>query len=231
MRKILFSAVLILICLQTVFSQETPQLKETAAFRIGINVAPGIAWMKANSNNLTSKGSRFGFLYGLITEYYFTSNYGICSGIDVMYDGGNITDNTNKEFYINDLKYKLQYIEIPITLKMRTKEYGYLSYFAQFGLGGSYNMKAKADNEVTKTGSTPPVNGYPLNEVNKDVTGDNINMFRASFIVGGGFEYSLTGNTKALVAVSFNNGLTNILKGKQNKAINNLLCLKIGIIF
>ena len=84
-------------------------------------------------------------------------------------------------------------------------------------------MVAKADYKYI---GPPPL---PSAENNVNVT--DINMFRALFIVSGGVEYSLTGNTKALTGIAFNNGLTNILKGKPNKAINNFLGLNVGIIF
>lgn len=113
---------------------------------------------------------------------------------------------------------------------MKTKEYGYIAYYAQIGLGVSYNLKAKADNVAMATTSTPSV-PVPENETDKDVTGDKINMFRGSFIVSGGIEYSLRGNTKLLAGITFNNGLTNILKGKPNKGINNFIGLNLGIIF
>lgn len=224
MKKELLFIALIIFSFKAVYSQDTSTpVKENSPMRIGINIAPGIAWIKPNSNNITSNGSKFGFLYGLIGEYYFTPYYGIASGIDVMYDGGQIQYNDLNP--IKSEKYKLQYLEIPITLKLKTKEYGYLSYDAQFGLGISYNMVAKADYDYI---GQPPL---PPSASDVYVTNKDINMFRLSFIVSGGVEYSLTGNNKVLAGISFDNGLTNIIKGKPNKGINNLLSLNLGITF
>ena len=87
MKKILFISAIIFICVKAVYSQEN------FPFRIGVDIASGLAWIKPNSSNITSDGSKFGFQYGLMGDYYLTSFYAITSGIDVMYNGGKIQYN------------------------------------------------------------------------------------------------------------------------------------------
>jgi hypothetical protein len=60
---------------------------------------------------------------------------------------------------------------------------------------------------------------------------DNINALRASMILGAGIEYRLSGNTSFYTGLRFNNGFTDILNDKKNKAINNVLGLEIGFFF
>ena len=44
-------------------------------------------------------------------------------------------------------------------------------------------------------------------------------------------EYNFSGNTSLLVAVTYNNGFTDILKSKDVKAMANYLELTVGIFF
>ena len=44
-----------------------------------------------------------------------------------------------------DRSYSLQYVELPLTFKMRTKEMGYTTVYGRFGLGLGMNVKAEAD--------------------------------------------------------------------------------------
>jgi hypothetical protein len=226
-RKIVALSVFIVFFFNYAFSQDTPSSK---SFRLGLKVAPTMSWIKPNTKDVSKTGSKFGLAYGLMGDFYFTDNYGLSTGIDVSYGGGKMDDKrfvNNTPGYTESMTYNLQFIEIPVTLKMRTKEYGYLTYFAQFGFGGSFNIKAKQGYDIT---GTPPT-GRLQKDTDLDVTGDKINMFRASFIVGFGAEYSLTGSTRFIIGVGFNNGLTDILKEKGLKGTNNFLSLNAGILF
>ena len=57
------------------------------------------------------------------------------------------------------------------------------------------------DDNTTKDGEVPDIN-----------IKDNINALRLGFIVAGGIEYNLSGNTSIVAGVGYNNGLNNILK-------------------
>ncbi|MFW5725534.1 MAG: hypothetical protein ACOCX0_03730, partial [Bacteroidota bacterium] len=140
-----------------------------------------------------------------------------------------VTDET--PFTMAERTYNLQNVEIPFTLKMKTREIGYNTYFAKFGFGGGVNLRAKADEKLY----TPDTTTSTLFE-DKDIKGD-IPLFRASMIVGLGVEHSLGGTTALVGALTFNNGFTSILAGKDytgqrnQQARANYLELSIGIIF
>ncbi len=229
MKKTVLIFTVILLTYNINYSQETNQ--DTKFVRIGLKVAPSVAWMKPNSTTYTNNGSKFGFSYGLMTDFFFSENYGISTGIDVSYGGGKLGfKGAVSGDTLRDSKFKLQYIEIPVTLKMKTNKIGNISYYAQFGFGVSVKLKAKED--WIYSGANAPLanNGQSGADVIKD-----LNLFRGSFIVGLGGEYSLTGTTKFLAGIYFNNGLTHVLNSKSREsksdAINNSIGISVGILF
>jgi opacity protein-like surface antigen len=151
--------------------------------------------------------------------------------------------------------YRLQYVEVPLTLKLRTNEIGYITYWGQFGIVPGLNINAKGDDTVdflygksdTGWGETDRVS---FSSEDEDIKND-INIFRVGLLIGAGIEYSLSGNTAVLAGITYNNGFTDVLDGdlvvtdesdkpvfeggnpKKNemKSMSNILQLNIGIKF
>ncbi len=206
-------------------------------FRLGLTGSPSVAWFKSETEGYRSEGVRFGISYGLLAEFIMAEQYTFATGINVTYFGGKlnfpIADAVSAEnsFSQQERIYKLQNIEIPLTLKMKTREIGYNTYFAKFGFGGSVNMSAKADDTFFNHSDSST-----LHQNDVDIKGDTP-LFRASMIVGIGLEHSLGGSTSLVTGLTFNNGFTNILKGKdytdlrKQQARANYLELSIGILF
>ena len=126
--------------------------------------------------------------------------------------------------YTQRTKLSLQFIEIPLTLKMRTNEIGYCTYFFQVGLSPGYAIRTKADIEI---------NDVVIDD-NADVS-DQINELNLSMILSAGVEYSLGGSTSLLLGLTFNNGFLDLLDdtdydGKV-KGNSNYLALMAGVMF
>jgi hypothetical protein len=230
MKKI--AILLIITLVASSFSRVSAQ-----GFRLGLKGSPGIAWYKSETDGYSSEGVRFGASYGFISEFILAEQYNFATGINVMYFGGKlsypIADEPSDEnpFTHNERIYRLQSLEIPFTLKMKTREIGYNTYFAQFGFGGSVNLSAKANDRFYTTSGSNTLN---VNDV--DIKGSTP-LFRASMILGLGVEHSLGGTTALIGGITFNNGFTNILKGRdyanirKQQARANFLELSIGILF
>ncbi len=206
-------------------------------FRLGLTGSPSVAWFKSETEGYNSEGVRFGISYGLLAEFIMAEQYTFATGINVTYFGGKlafpIADavSSANPFTQQERIYKLQNVEIPLTLKMKTREIGYNTYFAKFGFGGSVNMSAKANDTFYNNSDSST-----LNQNDVDIKGDTP-LFRASMIVGLGLEHSLGGSTSLVTGLTFNNGFTNILKGKdytdlrKQQARANYLEFSIGILF
>jgi hypothetical protein len=124
-------------------------------------------------------------------------------------------------------------VELPLTLKLRTPEMGYIKVWGQFGVGLGVNVSAKANEEVvyayqqlTNEAGNPewfavaPNDLRNTSEENVDIK-DEISLFRTSLIAGGGIEYNLSGTTSLLFGVTFNNGFSDALRGKGVKKDKN----------
>jgi hypothetical protein len=199
-------------------------------FRFGIHGNTGLAWMKSDQDSLEYQGMKLGYGWGFIGELTIADNFSFASGFDVNYTGGKLQKIGVYHIYDNDTllstctaNYRFQFLDIPLTLKMKTNEINYVTYFARIGgsIGICLNSKADYDYESISGSKTA---GLPDQNLK-----DEKRFFRANFLIGGGIEYSLGGTTTALAELSFVNGLTYQLK--DTKAIGNYVMMKVGIMF
>lgn len=218
-------------------------------FRLGLTASPTISWLSPDTRGVESEGNRIGFKYGVIADFNFAENYAFSTGIFMNYTGGKISFpsiSTNSvgatDYGKTESVIKLQYIEIPLTLKLRTNEIGYITYFGQIGFGVSINIGAKSDLEVTNAA------GNTLFKLDDEKISDEINLFQSSLIIGAGAEYNVSGNTAILIGLTYHNGFTNVLdfkvpKTDRNgtlstsgetqsvKGTNNYVSLTLGVLF
>ena len=176
-------------------------------FRFGINLDPVISWFSPDSKPIDKDGAKLGFNGGLIIETNFQKNYIFATGINLAYLGGNLLYDSAVIIKVKDataaalqpgttVEYNLQYISIPLSLKMKTNQIGYISYYGQLGLTPQVNIKARAKSQ-----------GGLLD---KDNVIEEIGIFNLSYFIGGGIEYSLGGTTALNVGIFFNLSLIHI---------------------
>lgn len=203
----------------------------------GIEISPIISWMKPDiTKRIDNEGVKFGFNFGFIGDLNLGDNFAFSTGILVNNFGGQlkyhdsipqftVDKGTSDSIYSFDpgvvIDYKLQYVEIPFSLKGKTNEIGYITYFLKAGISPMIKWKARGD--VTQGN----ISGE---SITKEVTG-----FGFGFHVGGGIEYSLGGNTKMLIELVYTNGLSDFTKTEttegNEKVILNCLALRLGILF
>lgn len=219
------------------------------SFRFGMKAAPLVSWMKPDFQNVPANfsfenaGLRAGFCWGPVAEIELNETFLISTGLDINYTSGklkgNLLDPNSNDLVKWEQLYKNRFIELPVMLKFRTKEIGYLRYFGLFGMGAGFRYKAETEFSRISSGVTQTTKS--------EDDGKYINSFRGSLQVGAGVEYSLAGNTALVGSLVFNNGLTNMLKNQfepilvglnqdpfnsiTEKSITNYLQLNIGILF
>ena len=192
-------------------------------FRMGLAISPNVAWMVSTDYDHEPRGARINFGYEFIADILFTNNYALGLGVHIFNTGGDVrylvVDPENDDYLMNvDRSYKLQYVELPFTFKMRTKEMGYTTLYGKFGLGLGLNIKSEADEAryrsyqevINGEWSTYNVGGSPISdriEIDSD-----IRLFRAAMIIGGGLERTLSGTTALTVGLNYNAAFTNTHK-------------------
>lgn len=214
MKKII---ALSLVCLSTVavFAQGN--------FRLGLQASPNFAWIKSDIADANNKvGLKFN--YGLITEFKISDNYLFSSGIGHAYDGGKLTAALKDTSEALEVNYAAQFINIPLLLKMRTKEIGYMRYFALFGLTTGIKVGEKVSIDKGQDLVDPSIS--------------YVNLFKASLTIGLGAEYNLGGSTNLIGGLTFNNNFTNmldkddsLLETSASKNFFNSVAVTIGVIF
>ena len=221
---------LFIIILLTSFSTST-----MAQVRFGLKISPNMSWTKPDSPDLDRSGSSFGYSFGLITDLVVgqKENYAFSTGILLNNTGGkytqNYSDTITSQSYKVESTINLRYVEVPLTMKLKTNEIGYMTYFGLIGIGTAFNIRAKADLEQV-------VNGQVVKLEDEDI-GDRTNLFKASLIVGGGIEFNISGETYLMAGITYNGGFTNTFDGvkdddgKDVNVLQNYLELNLGVFF
>ncbi len=212
-----------------------PAISQDSGVRFGLTLSPQVSWMSSGDNGLEGNGSYFGFTYGLLMDVLIPTNYAFATGLLVSYDGGKLTYTDDTEFNTfpgvvypggTNVDYRIQYIEIPLSMKLRTNQIGYITYFGQFGLQGGIEVRSRADIESYSSGVSQTQTKVSFG---KDVTPGNFGL-----LIGGGLEYELTGNTALLLALQFNNGFIDVTDNPKDYKTSSTLShfrLQLGVYF
>ncbi|MEZ5198775.1 MAG: porin family protein [Bacteroidales bacterium] len=211
---------------------------QVKSFRFGVKAAPNLGWISPDSDDIKKDGASMGFTWGFITDVTLTENYFLKTGFDFNYINGKVTmpysqtmgSNTDPTPGTLSRKYNFQYIEIPLSLKMRTNPFGKTALFGCIGLGTSFNLKATSQDEFT--GDDGETASNDDNSVKNEVV-----LVRESLIAGVGIEYFFDNSASLIVDFSYNYGLNNIynfeniVSNEKQKGTLNYFQLNLGIMF
>ncbi len=197
--------------------------------RLSFTGSPSLNWMVTNSKTAAREKSIAGYNFGLNADLYFSEDerYSLLTGLLITNIGGEISYKPNSDFQFggatlpssSKIRYRLRYVEIPFTLKLRTDQFKRMRYWGEFGLAGMVNIDAKGD-------SNP-------GDLKKANIHDEVNLFNLAMDVGLGFDFDLGGSNSVTTGFIFQNGLTDVTTNNafSDKTIVNSLKLKIGLIF
>lgn len=104
-------------------------------------------------------------------------------------------------------QYKSTFLTLPINLRLKTKEIGYITYYGNIGLLASIHLKTKANDEAFKNGSSSADKFTDLN-VSKDMA-----FTKFGFNVGGGIEFNVAGTTSFIAGINWVQGFSNYVRG------------------
>lgn len=237
---------------------------EDKNFRFGIKVNPMLTWFRPDDGKTLEKdGIKAKFGYALMAEFKIAKVVSFGTGIGADYEGGKLKFNDTVSYFIQDevfttnpdtskpfarymvngRSYDVNYVNIPITLKMKTKEIGAMTYYAIFGGDLGIRTKAKVKDESPTPLTTVPSGFKYSSEDTQDNTKD-MNVMRTSLNVGAGFEYNLAGTTSLVVGINYRRGMLPaikkeseyLLKGTTDSSFKSTvlgdgLLLTIGMLF
>jgi hypothetical protein len=228
----LFPAMLIAVFPHTSMAQESVPVKYT----IGIHADPLITWFGSDNSIISNKGARPGFNFGITVNRFFGPNYAFSTGINLISAGGRLISDSSTIFYATDaakvlklttvaagqsIVYKVQYLSIPIGLKLQTNQIGYITFFTDLGVDPKVVIGGKAD--------IPSVSVKNINAM------EEIRTFTMSYHIIGGIEYGVGGNTAVVLGLGFENNFLDITreKGSQpaDKITHKLLSFRFGVNF
>lgn len=206
-------------------------------FHFGLNFTPGYYWLSASSPNAKGSGS-LGYGFGVNLEFYFTQNYGFCTGLELTSFKANYTNTTSwtaKNLSTADSitahALKVQYLEIPLLLKLKTLPIGLMKYFGIVGLNPGIRVKATDSYTVTGLAINPAGNSYTANyNVSNVSASSKTSVLRLAYLIGAGVEYNIAGSTSLQGAISFDSDFLNMLSG-SNSVTNKTIKLTIGVLF
>ena len=164
---------------------------------MGLYLSPTFNFIQTDAKNTTTS-SKPGVIYGYAFELSLNENHYIESGFAISYKGGVMnTNNLNTE-------YKVEYITLPLLIKMRSRQIGYFNYFAKIGPSINFKIQEETNN-------------------NARAAGVDISIFL-------GAEYSLGGKTAIEGSLFFNNNITNSI-GNTQQALFHQIGIRVGFLF
>jgi hypothetical protein len=232
MKRIFFVVFLTgLVAVQPLFSQMKP-------FRFGLKVAPTIGWMSPDTEDYENDGSAAGFNWGFISDFTITENYFFATGFSINYLNSKLKYPYKTDLVINSdtvtkegtlaRRYKLRYIDVPLSLKMKTNQFNNVQFYGQIGFTAGLNIKSNSEDNFSYD------DGSEKQE--KDIS-DDITFLKGALILGAGVEFYLDQSTSLVAGIIFSNGISNVLKGNnaitnyRQKAVPNYFELTLGVIF
>lgn len=218
--------------------------------QFGFELSPAISWLTTDDNKINANGSNLGLKLGMIGEFFFRENYSITTGVGFHFNAGGklFYEESIDSFSLwpeagvpgndvydggTDFKYSIQYVEIPLGLKLRTREFGYLKYYVEPRLTMGFRTQAKGNILNTNLDS----------EEDYDIQ-SAVNLLNLSWGFGGGVEYTVSSSTAIIGGLAFQSSFTDLTKDKNtsitfqgntteedSKGKFNSIILRLGVMF
>jgi hypothetical protein len=198
-------------------------------FRLGFQASPQLGWMKSGKSEVVNNGSRIGIDYGLVADLSFAEHpkYILNTGLLVSNQAFSSHFNYEKPFYINgytfdnavDIDFRMNYIQVPLDIKLKTDQFYRFTFWGQFGLTNYFNLSATANSSD--------------NQLNDESVNSSMSFYYLGMLMGAGADYDLGGSTSVCFGIQYSDGLTDFtsIKNLNDKATFNSLKLVIGVMF
>ncbi len=195
--------------------------------KMSVHASPQITWLSSDEKEVDPDGSRFHMQTGLNADLFFQDHYALSLGFGLNNLGGSLlyADSTlfvSKEdsIYVmpgQSVRHKLQYLDFPVGLKLKTEELGYTTFYLQLGFNPMININATG---ISEDGTLDDEN---IRETTR--------LFCLGYHAGLGVEYRLGGNTALVGGLRWSAGLTDVTDNDRANVSLRSLSLHLGILF
>ena len=220
----------LLLCLTFLLVSTTVRAQFAGDLKFGIQISPTFSGMNTNNNLINRDGTNLGLKLGVIGEYYFGETYSFHTGLGFHFNTGGSLFYENQfqrvdiwqESLDNALttvpdsisgglgyKYDLQYVEIPLGLTLRTREFGYLRYYVRPALHLGI---------LTQSRGSIKNAGFVGSEETFDIS-SAVNALNLGWSLGAGIEYSLSQSTALVGGLAFQSGFADVTTDKGTSVV------------
>lgn len=227
-RPISYNRLVIAVIFTAALSTATAQGQQ---LHLGLFADPLVGWYSSGNDDITGGGVRAGFATGLAVNWYFSQNYAFSTGLTFLKTGG-VQSSTDTVTYLfsnfttevlpgDKAIYSASYITMPIGMRLRTNQIGYLSLFTDVGLDPGF---------LNRGNITIPSAG-----VENELASKELRKFNLGFHIHAGTEYSLGGSTVLVLGLGYEQGFTDVTKDNtgqpEDKTVNKMIRVRLGIFF
>jgi hypothetical protein len=195
--------------------------------KFSVHFDPQFAWFSSDEDMVSPDGPIFHIQTGLQMETHFAENYAFSLGFGVNNMGGHLLYADSTRFVSGEdtllalpgerIRQRLQYLDLPLGLKLKTEELGYATFFLQVGFNPMVNINAFATSED--------------GTFDKENIREETNLFYLGYHAGGGVEYRLGGNTALIGGLRWSSGLTDVTDNDRANVNLRAISVHVGIIF
>lgn len=215
------------ILLLSLFLGSVIVLEGQSRMKISVHADPQFAWFNSDEDDVVTDGSIFHIQTGLHMDLFFDRNYAFALGFGINNLGGNLLYADSTAFFSRTdtvvaipgqrVRQNLQYIDIPLGLKLKTEELGYATFFIEAGFNPMININAFASSSDDL--------------LNKENIRESTRLFNLAYHAGIGVEYRLGGSTAVIGGIRWTSGLTDVTDSDKANVTLNALSIQIGLLF
>jgi len=256
MKKTIITAVALLLVGGSLFAQDSKVEEVLNANRFGLFIGVGSSWLNPKSStqeeySLSNAGGRPAFAFGLNAERVLNERYAVYSGIGVEWEGGQVLANLSNgqtapdTTYASrmDVTYKMQYIRVPLGLKLKAANIANLRIFGLIGADAGVLISKRTD--IDRQFYDGVAGTFSATDSEVDTKNSATVPFNLGYQIGIGAEYDITDNNAVYFKVLYRNGLIDVTnpdgligtgnmdnyKFKDGNVASNMFGIRVGYFF
>lgn len=249
-KNILFAALFSVVgCFQAV-AQDTKIEEAFKTYRFGLYVGPSLNSLRPasdvyNGYEITKEKGNKGLSFGLMVDYNVNERYAIQTGLSLDWRGGTLKSLKDSLTPIENgyakeatVRYKQQYISLPIGMKLKAAEMNNMIFFVQTGFDLSLLVSNRGTSDIIKADGSAITNRGIIN-LNQEGMGKAVPI-NFGWYIGPGMEYKINDANSVFFSLIYRNGFTDVTAPQNNKngfrfsdgnIRSNALALRIGYFF